>query len=278
MNHCNATDEDWNWKNQRQQASKKKSPPPTSAAPRAPPTSVAPRAPSRSTDSWVQNRLRRDALREAQESNLGPGPFPPNHTQAAESELYSACGGCGWHSAISVMRLNHDGRCTHCGRRVLVRHFSDWDWDDEDVDENDIDFGTKVIKFRIVAKEIQFDPKYRDAWRKSSWIHDMAKEEEDYFKYKVGDQPRLSEVLKLIPSQKEEKVRRKKREGIILDNPNDYALFNFLDYQRVHRDSPIHCKISASWQSGPRSGVSVFYLVALAEINLQYLTSASAKH
>ena len=271
MNHCNATDEDWNWKNQRQQASKKKSPPPTSAAPRAPPTSVAPRAPSRSTDSWVQNRLRRDALREAQESNIGPGPFPrlsnigpgpfpPNHThaaEAAESELYSACSGCGWHSRKNVMRRNHDGRCMHCGRRVLFRQPSDRGREARVVNENDIDFGTKVIKFRIVAKELHSDPKYCDAWTQSSWIHDMAKEEEDYFKYKVGDQPRLTEVLKLIPVQKEEVVRRKKREGIILDNPNDYALFKFLDHQRILRDSPIHCNISASWQSGPRSGVSV---------------------
>ena len=258
MNHCNATDEDWNWKNQRQQASKKKSPPPTSAAPRAPPTSVAPRAPSRSTDSWVQNRLRRDALREAQESNIGPGPFPPNHTQAAESELYSACSGCGWHSRKSVMRHNHDGRCMHCGRRVLFRQPSDRDREVRVVNENDIDFGTKVIKFRIVAKDIQSDFKYRDAWRKSSWIHDMAKEEEDYFKYVVGDRPRLKEVMKLIPSEKEEIVRIKKREGIILDSPNDYALFNFLDYQRKSRDSPIKWNISASWQSGRRSGVSLF--------------------
>ena len=259
MNHCNATDEDWNWKNQRQQASKKKSPPPTSAAPRAPPTSVAPRAPSRSTDSWVQNRLRRDALREAQESNLGPGPFPPNHTEAAESELYSACSGCGWHSRKNVMRRNHDGRCMHCGRRVLFRQPSGRElWV---VKENDIDFGTKVINFRIVAKELHSDPKYCDAWTQSSWIHDMAKEEEDYFKYKVGDWPRLTEVLKLIPVQKEEVVRRKKEEGIILDNPNDYALFKFLDYQRKCGDSPIHCNISASWQSGPRSGVSVFISV-----------------
>lgn len=258
MNHCNATDEDWNWKNQRQQASKKKSPPPTSAAPRAPPTSAAPRAPSRSTDSeydsWVQNRLGRDALREAQESNLGPGPFPPNHTQAAESELYSACSGCGWHSRKSVMRNNHDGRCTHCGRRVLFRQPSDRGREARVVNENDIDFGTKVITFRIVAKEIQSDPKYCDAWRQSSWIHDMAKEEEDYFKHKVGDRPRLQEVKHLIRSFK----KKKKREGIILDNPNDYALLDFLDYQRMRGDSPIHCNISASWQSGRRSGVSLF--------------------
>ena len=243
MNHCNATDEDWNWKNQRQQASKKKNPPPTSATPRAP---------SRSTDS-------RDALREARESNIGPGPFPPNHTQAAESESYSACSGCGWHSAKSfLMRGNHDGRCMHCGRRVLFRQPSDRDREVRVVNENDIDFGTKVITFRIVAKNIQFDSKYRDAWRKSSWIHDMAKEEEDYFKYKVGDRPRLREVMRLIPSGKEETVRHKKQEGIILDNPNDYALFNFLDYQVRCRDSPIKWNISASWQSGRRSGVSLF--------------------
>ena len=125
------------------------------------------------------------------------------------------------------MRRNHDGRCMHCGRRVLFRQPSDRGREARVVNENDIDFGTKVITFRIVAKEIQSDPKYRDAWTQTSWIHDMAKEEEDYFKHKVGDRPRIPEVKNLIRSEKEETVRQKKREGIILDNPKDYALFNF---------------------------------------------------
>ena len=95
------------------------------------------------------------------------------------------------------------------------------------------------------------------------WVYDEAKAEENFFNFKITNRPTLKTIRRLIPASNEGMVREKNGEGIILDNPNDYALLRLLENknfgERVTHDDyrgAINGDIMASWQSEQRFGVS----------------------
>lgn len=268
-NHCNATDSQRNWVNQRHQATAKKSAPAASGGTNS--------RFSNSRFSFLdeivdRNEESRSFLEElALHQFLGTGPYEPTNTQAATSQDFTTCGTCGWHSRTSTIsggvgwgQLNaKEGRCLKCGL-IIAPSKSREESIVYNNTENAIFLGSKVIPFRIIAKDVRSMDQYEEAWSESSWVFDEAKEEESYFKNMIGTRPLIKWIKKLVPNSSEEVVREKNDGGIILENPKDYTLFHILGENQFGRSlqyaSSILGDSKASWQRETRSGVSRLHL------------------
>jgi len=155
-----------------------------------------------------------------------PGQLPANK----DIELYPACNHCGWHNNIQAVQKLNNLRCFKCGRFAARA---------KQIAENTrklgyLDFGERHLRFRIVAKDVRSDDKYRQSWETadsndSRWNYDATTMMKSVFDFKIGNRPKLGNTMTLISEYDEATTKQKNMDGIIMENPNDISLLRLLE-------------------------------------------------
>lgn len=158
-------------------------------------------------------------------------PFAPDKLPSnLPSNEYGACPHCKWNNNIHGMQTNNDQRCYKCGRLAIgtkMPHLRQYTHNYSYKTTNQR-LGVREVSFRIVARDVRQDHRFRSSWQQAkkddpSWKYDEASMKQSVFDYKIGKRPKLKYLLDMI-SEWDEKTARQKNEDCIIMDPNDIAL------------------------------------------------------
>ena len=141
--------------------------------------------------------------------------------------------------------------------------------------EGDISLGTKVIPFRIKARDPRKIEPYQQKWQewegKEGWIYNESEMKYDFFHHRIGPRPTVSTLLEVMSIVEESKIPDGTRmgfitprdsekiwisgfelEALIIDNRNDRVLI-----EELHAAKNLDRIIEASYNEDTQDGVSI---------------------
>ena len=228
-------------------------------------------------DQWREQReIRRN-------STYGlPGPFKPDHPDAARNNDLTKCRHCSWFIRLvgySRYRPSSNDWCKVCGR---VASEADLEKSQvapannasEEAQAGKYLLGEKEISFRIKAHDPRLFDEYKTKWEENSsgnsaWIYDQADRDEEVFLHRIGRSPTFDNIQNMIPRVGNENIpdkvdsshtcRNNERDGtdaMIIEDPEELNLvygLSGLFQPDSSLDSP-SLKIAATWDKASRKG------------------------
>lgn len=192
------------------------------------------------------------------------GPFAPGQLPSNSSALsHPACPHCKWHNNINGMQTNNDQRCFKCGRVATTPRVSNQYRHNFVPKDTNHKFGTREVSFRIVARDVRKDAKYRNCWEQAdkndqNWQYNEQAMLKSVYDFRIGKRPKVLPLLGLISEWDEETSRQKNEDCIIVDY-KDIALLRAItelsfgdSYSRFQGD------VTAVWDALNSVGVSSF--------------------
>ena len=223
-------------------------------------------------------------------------PLEPDKVTNGSHEANSRvqCRKCKWwsrdaihyfssYSELSGLIEEFDAWCKACGRVISTDYFLNNDPSRPYVPKKgDISLGTKVIPFRIKARDPRKIEPYQQKWQewegKEGWIYNESEMKYDFFHHRIGPQPKLSVLLEVMSIVEESKIPHDRSrmvfqpteynvydttevsgletEALIIDDKNDRVIIEELhDFQM--NGKPVPYNIEAKYDEKTQDGVSI---------------------
>lgn len=178
--------------------------------------------------------------------------------------------------------------CHACGRVASERDFEKVQSKSYVPVVGDVFFGEIVVQFKVKSHDPRKFQDVGDYWKKYNgnpgWTYDEAEMETDFFRHRIGRRPTLGYIIKSLPLKddyipeitgalRSDAISTKpcftESEAIILENKKDKGIlmeiYQFVrDEECFFRDNSelIGLDLTAEWDKGKRTGVSLFHLIA----------------